>query len=237
VKIDLEGPHPIVPGDVFLMCSDGLSGQVRDDELGMILASMPPAEAARSLIDIANMRGGPDNITVVVAKTAGQTWTQTSTNEMPRSRSVIRPVNPNVWIALGVLALASVLLLLMQQWIAGAVTLAVAAAFGIITWIYRNGGEVQGPAMNGNRFGRGPYTAIVCTPSKEFVQRLAEMLRDLREAAARDDLTFDSAALNAKIDRAAAESQSGDYAQAVRYYCHAISFLVAEFKRQGKSRK
>jgi protein phosphatase len=237
VKIDLEGPHPIVPGDIFLMCSDGLSGQVRDDELGMILASMPPAEAVRSLIDLANMRGGPDNITVVIAKTAGQSWTQSSTDEMPRSRSVIRPVNPNVWIALGVLALAGVLLLWMLQFIPAALCLVAAGVLGIGTWFYRNGGEVQGPAMTGNRFGRGPYTAIVCTPSQEFVQRLAEMLRQLREAALSDDLAIDNAAFTAILDRAAAENQAGDFAQAVRYYCHAISFLVAEYKRQGKSRK
>ncbi len=235
VKIDLEGPHPIVAGDIFVMCSDGLSGQVRDDELGMVLASMPPAEAARSLVDLANMRGGPDNITVIVAKTAGPSWSQSSTNDMPRSRSVIRPVNPNVWIALGVLALAGLLLLWMQQWIPAALCLVAAAVLGVGTWYYRQGGEVQGPAMNGNRFGRGPYTAIVCTPSQEFVLRLAEMLRELREAATRDDLAIESAAFNAILDRAAAENQAGDIAQAVRYYCHAISFLVAEYKRQGKS--
>jgi protein phosphatase len=236
VKIDLEGPHPIAPGDVFLMCSDGLSGQVRDDELGMVLASMPPAEAARSLIDLANMRGGPDNITVIIAKTAGPSWSQSSANDMPRSRAVIRPVNPNVWIALGVLALAGLLLLWMQQWIPAALSLVAAAVLGVGAWIYRHGGEVKGPEMNGNRFGRGPYTAIVCAPSAEFVQSLAVMLRELREAAERDDLTIDSAAFNAIIDRAAAENQAADYAQAVRYYCHAISFLVAEYKRQGKTR-
>jgi hypothetical protein len=67
------------------------------------------------------------------------------------------------------------------------------------------------------------------------VQRVAETLRELREAAARDELAVDSAAFNSILDRAAAENQAGDYAQAVRYYCHAISFLVAEYKRQGKS--
>jgi protein phosphatase len=237
VKIDLEGPHPIVPGDIFLMCSDGLSGQVRDDELGMILASMPPAEAARSLIDLANMRGGPDNITVIIAKTAGPSWSQSSTNDMPKSRAVIRPVNPNVWIAIGVLGLAGLLLLWMQRFIPAALSLVAAAVLGVGAWFYRQGGEVQGPAMNGNRFGRGPYTAIVCTPSEEFAQRLAEMLRELREAAAQDDLTIESAAFNAILDRAVAANQASDYAQAVRFYCHAISFLVAEYKRQGKSRR
>ena len=62
VQVDLEGPLPVVPGDTFLICSDGLSGPVKDEELGMILGSMPPGEAVRALVDLANLRGGPDNI-------------------------------------------------------------------------------------------------------------------------------------------------------------------------------
>ena len=45
VQVDLEGPLPIAPGDTFLLCSDGLSGPVNDEEIGMILGCLPPAEA------------------------------------------------------------------------------------------------------------------------------------------------------------------------------------------------
>ena len=40
VQIDLEGPHPLQIGDTFLLCSDGLSGQVTDDEMGMVLGCL-----------------------------------------------------------------------------------------------------------------------------------------------------------------------------------------------------
>ncbi len=232
VKVDLEGPHPIVPGDTFLLCSDGLSGQVSDEELGMVLASMPPAEAARSLIDLANMRGGPDNITVIVVKTVGPSWSQSPSADMPRPRAALRPVNASVWIAMGVLALAGLLLLWMQQEIPAALSLTAAAVLGVGAWFYRQGGEAPGPAMNADRYGRGPFTAVLCSPSEEFVQRLAETLRELREAAARDEVSIDTAAFNAILDRAIAANQAGDYAQAVRYYCQAISFLVAQCKRK-----
>jgi hypothetical protein len=102
--------------------------------------------------------------------------------------------------------------------------------------IYRQGGENKGPPMNGQRFGRGPYTAVVCPPSPEFVRHMAETLRELREAAEQADLTNYSEGLNVLLGRAAAGNQTGDYAQAVRYYCQGISFLLDEFKRQGKSR-
>jgi protein phosphatase len=76
VEVDIEGPHPVKAGDIYLLCSDGLSGQVSDPELGAIASSFPPAEACRVLVDLANLRGGPDNITVLIvqvnAKAAGE---------------------------------------------------------------------------------------------------------------------------------------------------------------------
>src|ERR1700730_12350012 len=68
VRVDLEGPYPIEVGDTFLLCSDGLSGQVKDEEIGPILSALSPSEAVRLLIDMANLRGGPDNITAIVAR-------------------------------------------------------------------------------------------------------------------------------------------------------------------------
>src|SRR5262249_6773699 len=61
VQVDIEGPHSVQPGDVFVVCSDGLSGQISDHELGAICTALPPAEACRFLVDLANLRGGPDN--------------------------------------------------------------------------------------------------------------------------------------------------------------------------------
>ena len=236
VQVDLEGPLPVAAGDIFLMCSDGLSGPVKDEEIGMVLGSMPPAEAVRALVDLANLRGGPDNITVIVAKAVGQVWAQASSSDMPRPRAAIRPVNPMVWIAMGVVALVGLGLLVMQIFIPAALCLVAAAVLGVGGLIYRQGGEKTGPPMNGPRYGRGPYTAVVCAPSAEFVQHLAQTLRELREAAAQADMKVDMDRLSILLDRAAAGNQTGDYAQAVRNYCQAIGFLVAEFKRQGKSR-
>ena len=71
VQVDIEGPHPLRSGDIFLLCSDGLSGQVTDHEIGAVASVLPPAEACRFLIDLANLRGGPDNITVVIVRVGG----------------------------------------------------------------------------------------------------------------------------------------------------------------------
>ena len=59
-------------GDTLLLCSDGLSGMVRNDEIREVLATFEdPLEACRELTDRANQAGGHDNVTVVVAKFEG----------------------------------------------------------------------------------------------------------------------------------------------------------------------
>ena len=68
VNVDLEGPTPVVDGDVFLLCSDGLCGVVGDTIIGAMMSVMPPEEAAETLVDLANLLGGPDNISVIVVR-------------------------------------------------------------------------------------------------------------------------------------------------------------------------
>jgi protein phosphatase len=72
VQVDVEGPHPILPGDFYLVCSDGLSNQMSDQELGAITSALPLEEAGQFLVDLANLRGGPDNITVVLVRLPGE---------------------------------------------------------------------------------------------------------------------------------------------------------------------
>ncbi len=57
---------PLLEGDVLLLCSDGLSNYLENDELGRIMAEVAPEALANRLVDLANERGGDDNITVVV---------------------------------------------------------------------------------------------------------------------------------------------------------------------------
>lgn len=55
-------------GDTFVLCSDGLNGMVRDDQIQNIVNSLPPQEASSKLIATANQNGGIDNITVQLVK-------------------------------------------------------------------------------------------------------------------------------------------------------------------------
>lgn len=68
VEVDLIHT-PVEPGDIFVLCSDGLSGMLSDDQIRDVLESdgTTPQLACRRLVDLANENGGEDNITVIVA--------------------------------------------------------------------------------------------------------------------------------------------------------------------------
>ena len=55
-------------GDYLLLCSDGLSGEVNESEMYKALKSSKPMTACKNLVDLANERGGPDNITVIIVQ-------------------------------------------------------------------------------------------------------------------------------------------------------------------------
>ena len=58
----------LIPGDTWVLCSDGLTGYVKDDELLQIAGASAPSEAVRQFIELANSRGGRDNITVFIIR-------------------------------------------------------------------------------------------------------------------------------------------------------------------------
>ena len=70
MQVDVEADtqqRELKPGDRLLICSDGLSGLVSDDEmLQHVLSSQDPQQTCQELVNLANERGGSDNITVVL---------------------------------------------------------------------------------------------------------------------------------------------------------------------------
>jgi len=67
LQVDLT-PSPMLPGDVLLLCSDGLTTMVPDEEIRSLIESAAGdvEKLARDLVEEANARGGEDNITVLL---------------------------------------------------------------------------------------------------------------------------------------------------------------------------
>ncbi len=66
--------HAVLPGDVFLLCSDGLNDMVEDDEIAMTLGALSAnlELCATQLIQMANDNGGRDNVSVILVKVKGE---------------------------------------------------------------------------------------------------------------------------------------------------------------------
>ena len=64
--------HDILPGDVYLLCSDGLSDMLDDATIAQVMLAYTSLDAtAKALVDAANEAGGKDNIAVVLARAPG----------------------------------------------------------------------------------------------------------------------------------------------------------------------
>ncbi len=64
--------HDVLPGDLYLLCSDGLSDMLDDDSIAQLLQTSDVlGEVAAALVDAANDAGGKDNISVVLARVRG----------------------------------------------------------------------------------------------------------------------------------------------------------------------
>jgi PPM family protein phosphatase len=68
VEVETYPPRELQAGDVLVLCSDGLTEHVGKREVAALVESADPDEVAKGLIEVANQRGGHDNITVVVAR-------------------------------------------------------------------------------------------------------------------------------------------------------------------------
>ncbi len=83
VQVDLTFVE-LRKGDTVMLCSDGLSGMVRFDELREVLVGADdPVEACRELTERANQAGGHDNITCIVAKFDGEGLPAVASDEQP----------------------------------------------------------------------------------------------------------------------------------------------------------
>src|SRR3954454_3162005 len=67
VEVDVKGPFDVQEGDTFILCSDGLHGLVKEDEM-LEVAQEPIDRAADDFVKRVLERGAPDNVTVIVAR-------------------------------------------------------------------------------------------------------------------------------------------------------------------------
>ncbi len=234
VRVDLEGPFALAPGDTFFLCSDGLSGQLKDEEIGVLLGVLTPTEAVRTLVDVSNLRGGPDNITAIVVRVGAVPSVAGEVTAQPASQPPASPARTMVWAAMAVCVLITLVLAVTEHYLPAMLTGLLAAATVVVALLQNLTGETPQTTSypDSGPLGKGPHVTRDCTPNAESVTVLAQMAQQLRDAAKEEHWTLDWHRFNALGEEAQAARAAGNFSQAVRQYALAISFMMSEIRRQ-----
>jgi len=248
VKVDLEGPHSVEEGDTFVLCSDGLSGQVADEEIGLFAAELEPREATAALVGLALVRGAPDNVTVIVARAGAEEvsskaapgdepWALTEEPVAPTGRAAV----PWKWLAMAAGSLFAALVLVGKWQQAGGefppqrldnvLALSCAGVAGLIFlgsvlvaflgFLAPAGGNGR-VLLPGARLGKGPYRTYDCTPTEGLVERIVASIETAAAGLADKDRERTTAILG-RVRRHVAE---GGFHEAVVALAEAIAIYT-----------
>lgn len=236
VDVDLEGPHAVLPGDTYVICSDGLTGAVSDEEIGGIVRELSPGLACRLLVHLANLRGGADNCTVVVVRVGDQ----------PASAPIIPEPEPEPtqggmgwwWLAgfwLGAMALvAGLSMMLFARFEEGGVVTGVGAFMIILLGLQalrRGHFSTKRPDHAQTVFSR-PHRTAVAQPSEQLLLMLSAMEFELRRAAQEEEWNVDWDAHRKAIASATSSQEQRRFARGVRDASRAIDLLMNDLPRR-----
>ena len=234
VEVDLEGPFPVEPGDTFLLCSDGLCGPVDDEHLGAVLGCLPPHEAVRTLIDLANYWDGPDNITAIVVRAGGPAEHNSISSQRAAAESA-RRIRNILWSIAGVLVLAALILLGMGHQTIGLIGLAGVLITATAGLVWPAADSIPTDQAGEPLLGKGPHMACDCQPNAEIVKSFAKIVAQLRMEAVNKNWHGDWTPFNDHDERAAAATEAEDHLAALREHCRAISLMTGQLANHGQT--
>jgi serine/threonine protein phosphatase PrpC len=244
VEVDIEGPHPVKPGDTFLLCSDGLTGLVSPTEIGAVVTAVPSDTAVRLLVHLANLRGGPDNITVMIVRVPGGPRDEPGAGRADRPGLLARGVAawnravpwPFTAIAAGC-GLALLSLAMHQAEITGAMLMFLVSAVAILAGVLGLFAQVRkepelGPAAAHEQ----PRTLNVykrheCAITPELAEKFAEVERSLAEGMTAQGVPVDWEAHRRLAAGAESPAPNPGGTPAFRARCESLLFLCEAFHK------
>ena len=243
VEPEVEGPVPAWPGDLFLLCSDGLTGLVKDAEVGAITKHLPPPDACRLLINLANLRGGSDNITVIIAQVGAlPNGASPSPDEMP-------PAEPEsnhfggFWLAgLFVCTVTFALGIKWASWyeISRGVALAALSlmAAGVIAVVWRTRHRSQAPdasAKSEQTVLSKAYRTASAKLTPELLSMLGKLEAEMKQSAQAESWSFDQAEHETASQAAKAAADKKQWPTALQEIAKSIDLLMVGLLQHRKA--
>jgi protein phosphatase len=239
VEVDIEGPFPIEQGDRFLICSDGLSGLVDDAEMGVLVDCLPEELATQVLVDLANLRGGHDNITVIIVRVEGE-----SDAVRPAAKRVHRwnrSLAPPALLATTLLCTVAAALLAalrssgyLNSWGPVVVVLILASIAAIATCVSFIKHRGRQPRLLATGGGNGPYRRYDARPTREIFDRLGRNVQALRAAATEHKWSIDWGQVDQLQQQGSASLANNDPRNAIRYQSEAIIETMKQLRQQHR---
>jgi len=246
VQVDVEGPYPLEDGDTFVLCSDGLSNQVPPEEIGAVLGVLPLDEAGRFLVELANLRGGPDNITLILVR-VGDTrdsfaapalglgaTVQAGLARMARGWQKRVPWPISVLLVGFVLAVFFVVFAALG-WPGAPLllgTAAVSIAAGLIgLYLHAREPEPPAPLVPDEPTRASVYRQYPVRIDSALVDQSVTATLQLREQLEARGVPVDWAGYKTQAEAAARLSAEGDVVAAFRHQCRALSKLAGPYNR------
>jgi protein phosphatase len=234
VQVDIEGPYQVEVGDTFLLCSDGLMARVIDEEIAAILRHLPPAEAGHLLVDLANLRGGPDNITIIIAQVTGPELATAKTDAEPIKIGKVKhdPKSELVFfVVIAVFLLTALLLSVIGNRGAALGALAIGILVSLVALGIRRWNAAKGTELGtGLKLGKGPYETADCPDPSEFAGSLAKITDELRRAPGAAKYEIDWTGFDLHYQSAAEARLASRPEDAIRESARAVSLLMENIR-------
>lgn len=239
VEVDINGPHVVLPNDRFVLCSDGLTGHVSDAEIGMVVRELPPSESSKLLVNLANLRGGSDNTTVIVA----------SVNELPEGLSDasvegFRPAMPPVgmawmlgfWVSVGICGLGAALMMMSREVLgASLASVALVVVLFLLRRWYKSRPKIDPDKYNPEN--AQVYRSASSRTTKEFLAGLAKLESELRNMATEESWKIDWAEHDKAINVAREALDKKRPARAMSFLGRALDILMQGLHHHRKMQR
>jgi protein phosphatase len=239
VQVDVEGPHPVQPGDVFLLCSDGLSGPVSDREIGSAVSALPPVEACRFLIALANLQGGPDNITAVVVRVARESNSSAAAAPGAAGESQVAQAVKRLWmfipLILGIVLAMGAIVLTYHELpgrIPAFVLAAIALTVGMAGLLIQSVADKKKQAHDVWIPRTKVYRQTSCQIDPPLVLRLSQAIDDLVDRIRERAWHADWGLCQELRQEAEKHLQNGRVVDAFRAHCRALLVLMDAVRQQ-----
>lgn len=243
VEVDVEGPLTVESNDVYLLCSDGLTCQVPDAEIGALAAHLSPTEACRALVNLANLRGGPDNITVVIARVGagGANAEEPPAADIPPLATSTRLFQPfelaGGGIAVGLFVIGA-LLISTDYGVMGHLLMAAAnvlCGILILLWIRRRRRDHLSSHIPVVSKG-GPYRTASCELTPQFLSSLSTLEATVQRTAQEDGWLVDWANYQGVREQALTDLAARKHRDALRNLARGLQFLMEGIQQLRRQR-